>query len=53
MGKMIVTCIVLGGEAPACFASGVADYLVYGEVKSSSMLPLDMHSLRDQIHKGL
>ena len=34
MGKMIATCVIQGGEAPACFANAVADYLVYGEVKS-------------------
>ena len=35
---MIATCVIQGGEAPACFASAVADYLVYGEVKSPMCL---------------
>ena len=34
IGKMISTCIIQGGEAPTCFASAVADYLVYREIKS-------------------
>ena len=38
MGKMIATCVIQGAEAPACFANAVADYLVYGEVKSKCVL---------------
>ena len=34
VGKMIATCIIQGGEAPACFASAVADYLVYDRIRS-------------------
>lgn len=28
IGKMIATCIVQGGEAPACFSKAVADFLI-------------------------
>ena len=34
IGKMISTCMVQGGEAPACFSHAVADFLVYDEVHS-------------------
>ena len=34
VGKMISTCIIQGGEVPACFASPVADYLVFDRVVS-------------------
>ena len=34
IGKMIATCIIQGGEAPACFAKAVADYLVFDQVCS-------------------
>lgn len=33
-GKMIATSIVQGGPAPHCFASPVADIIIYGEIKS-------------------
>lgn len=33
-GKIIATSIIQGGPAPRCFATPVADILVYGEVKS-------------------
>ena len=35
---MIATCVIQGGEVPACFASIVTDYLVYGEVKNPMCL---------------
>ena len=38
IGKMIVTCIVQGGEIPICFASAVADYLVFDRVSSKVCL---------------
>lgn len=34
VGKMIATCIIQGGEVPACFAQAVADYLVMDRVVS-------------------
>ena len=34
IGKMISTCIIQGGEAPACFAKAVADYLVFDRISS-------------------
>ena len=34
IGKMISTCIIQGGEAPACFAKAVADYLVFDRICS-------------------
>ena len=34
IGKMIATCIVQGGEVPACFSRSCADYIVYGRVRS-------------------
>ena len=34
IGKMIAACIIQGGEAPACFAHAVADYLVIDRVVS-------------------
>ena len=53
MGKMIATCVIQGGEAPACFANAVADYLVYGEVKSPVCLDdipmVEIRSLLQQV----
>ena len=34
VGKMVSTCLVQGGQPPVCFADGIADYLIYDEVKS-------------------
>ncbi len=34
IGKLIATCLVQGGQAPACFCKGVADYLIFDEVRS-------------------
>lgn len=34
IGKMISTCIIQGGEVPACFAKAVADYLIFERVVS-------------------
>ena len=42
-GKMIATCLVQGGEPPTCFASAVADYLVFGRVESS----VDLNDIPD------
>ena len=42
-GKMIATCLVQGGEPPTCFASAVADYLVFGRVES----PVDLDDIPD------
>ena len=53
VGKMISTCIVQGGEAPACFSKAVADYLVYGEIKSDmcleDILDLDIRRLLEKV----
>ena len=35
VGKMIATAIVQGGQPPVCFASAVADYLVFKKVQSN------------------
>jgi hypothetical protein len=35
IGKMLATCVAQGGVAPLCFARAVADYLVFGEIKTS------------------
>lgn len=42
VGKMIATCVAKGGEPPTCFASAIADYLVF-EVESS----LDLDDIPD------
>ncbi len=42
-GKIIATCIVQGGEAPACFAEAVADYLVFDKVQN----PVDVDDIPD------
>ena len=34
VGKMMSTCLVQGGQPPVCFADGIADYLIYDEVRS-------------------
>ena len=31
IGKMIATCIIQGGEAPACFSKAVADFLIFNK----------------------
>ena len=36
--KMIAASIVQGGPAPHCFSAAVADFIVYGEVRSSVQL---------------
>lgn len=38
VGKMISTSIVQGGQPPVCFATPVADFLVFNEVKCSPSL---------------
>lgn len=38
IGKMIATCIIQGGEVPACFAQAVADYLIFERVTCSVCL---------------
>ena len=52
---MIATCIIQGGEAPACFANAVADYVVYGQVKRPVCLGdipmVEIRSLLMQITK--
>ena len=44
VGKMIATCIVQGGEVPACFTRSSADYIVYGRVCS----PLCLEDIPDE-----
>ncbi len=34
IGKMLATCLVQAGLAPACFAKAVADFLVYDCIRS-------------------
>lgn len=52
VGKMISTCIIQGGEVPACFAKAVADYLVLDRVVSPVCLD-DIHDyeIRDCLKK--
>ena len=38
VGKMIATSVIQGGEAPACFAKAVADYLVFERISSPMCL---------------
>ena len=38
IGKLIATCLVQGGQPPACFATPAAQYLTYGEVKCEPSL---------------
>ncbi len=38
VGKMIATCVIQGGEVPACFAKAVADYLVFDQVSAAFCL---------------
>ena len=38
IGKLIATCLVQGGQPPACFAAAAAEYLTYGEVKCNPSL---------------
>ena len=33
IGRIIATCLVQGGQAPACFIKAVAEFLVYHEVR--------------------
>lgn len=33
IGRIIATCLVQGGQAPACFNKAVAEFLVYHEVR--------------------
>ena len=37
-GRMISTSLVQGGEAPACFSKAIADYIVYGDVRSPTCI---------------
>ena len=37
-GKLIATCLVQGGQPPACFAIPAAECLTYGEVKCDPSL---------------
>ena len=38
IGKLIATCLVQGGQPPACFAAAAAEYLTYDEVKCDPSL---------------
>lgn len=38
VGKMVFTCLIQGGKSPVCIADGIADYLVYDEVRSKPCL---------------
>jgi len=38
IGKMVSTCLIQGGQPPVCIADGIADYLVYDEVRSKPCL---------------
>ena len=50
--KMIATCLVQGSEPPTCFASAVADYLVFGRVESAVDLDdIPDFKVRNCLHK--
>lgn len=52
VGKMISTCLVQGGQPPACFAAAVADYLIYDEIKSEpSLSDIPDHNVRRKLEK--
>ena len=38
VGKMISTSLIQGGQPPACFAKGVADFLIFDEIRSDPSL---------------
>ena len=41
--KVVVTSIVQGGLAPHCFSAAIADFIVYGEVRS----PVNLNDIAD------
>lgn len=52
IGKMIATCIIQGGEAPACFAHAVANYLVTDRVVSPVCLDdIYDYEVRDRLRR--
>ena len=52
VGKMIATCIIQGGEVPACFANAVSDYLVLDRVVSPVCLDdIADHEIKDCLKK--
>ena len=38
IGKLLATCLIQGGEPPACFSPGIADFIIYDEVLSNPCL---------------
>ena len=52
VGKMLSTCIIQGGQPPVCFSQGIADYLVYDEIRSKPCLEdIDDYAVRQKLLK--
>ena len=45
IGRILTTCIIHGGQAPHCFARGIAEYLIYGQIKSDPCID-DVYDLQ-------
>ncbi len=54
VSMMIATCIIQGGEVPACFAKAVADYLVFDHISSPVCLEgIPDYGTRMCLQKGM
>ena len=57
IGKMLATCLVQGGQAPACFAQAVADFIVYDCIRSPVCLEdiadYEVRSNLEKVHQNL
>ena len=52
VGRLLSTCIVQGGQPPVCFSRGVADFIVYDEIRSKPCLKdIPCPSLQDKLRK--
>ena len=52
VGKLIATCLVQGGQPPSCFCAGVADYLIFDEVKCNPCLnDIPDYNVREKLKK--
>ena len=54
MPRWLVTSIVQGGPAPHCFSAAIADYIVYGEVRSpvnlNDIADIDVREKMEKVH---
>ena len=57
IGKMLATCLIQGGQAPACFAQAVADFIVYDCIRSPVCLEdiadYEVRSNLEKVHQNL